>query len=774
MNRLENPFLLFECDPETQSFALRSRENPEAEIIKAGFDLELAKNRLVKLMLEPGSLKTDLRSDPHKGELSVLSASYRDPAGWLRLKIEFALCPDQPFLYQRLSLTNIGRQSVQPERVIFGRIEEGDLRFSKAASHQTAFFSNGWQSWSPSGTWQYGETQARSRLTGLSTPMLYYAGTPQPGKASHFSSDMFAAVLDRQANSGLLLGFLSQKQQFGSLTCVLHPQAELAVWANCDQIELLPEACLTSDWLVWQFFEPARPRPFTEYLRTVAKENQIHPRIKTPVGWCSWYYYFQKITPQILRANLRALDANRETLPIDFFQIDDGFEQDVGSWLKFQPAFPDGISPLIQEARQKNFTPGIWLAPFILEHRSELIKEHPDWLLRKPNGKPVNSGFVWNWLGKALDLTLPGVQDYVRSVIRAAVREWGVPYLKLDFLYAAALPGRHADPTLTRAQVLRKALELIREEAGDDSILLGCGAPIGTGLGIFDIMRVSADVSPAWDPEFLGIKSIFRAEPNMPSARNAIRNILTRANLDPHLWVNDPDCLLVRDDSKLTLPEVQSLASAISLTGGAILISDDMSQLNPDRLKLAASLLPPLPPNPVVVDLFEREMPGKLHQVLTGPNGTWHLIALFNWEDQPSRLELDLAELGLDQGSFLLSEFWTGEVANVEKTHSFEAVPAHGVCLLALRPYVPCLYLGSDLHLSQGVELKTWQQTQNRLSLTLDLQNRRAEGSIRLWCERKAVQVTVEGKPVEYRTPQPNLYVIPVSLNPSAVVELFF
>ncbi len=162
--------------------------------------------------------------------------------------------------------------------------------------------------------------------------------------------------------------------------------------------------------------------------------------------------------------------------------------------------------------------------------------------MRKANGKPVNSGFVWNWLGSALDLTHPPqVQEYVREVIRTVVNNWGFSYLKLDFLYAAALPGKHHDPTLTRAQVLRRGLELIREEAGEECVLLGCGVPIGTGIGIFDMMRISADVAPTWEPEFGSLKAIFRNEPNMPSARNAIMNILTRANLDPpHLWVNDP------------------------------------------------------------------------------------------------------------------------------------------------------------------------------------------------------------------------------------------
>ena len=107
----------------------------------------------------------------------------------------------------------------------------------------------------------------------------------------------------------------------------------------------------------------------------------------------------------------------------------------------------------------------------------------------------------------------------------------------------------------------------------------------------------------------------------MPSAKNAIQNILSRSILEPHLWVNDPDCLLVREDSNLSLPEVQALATAISITGGAVLISDDMSKLSAERLKLAASLLPVLPAKPQVRDLFSQNMPSQISQDLQNAQG---------------------------------------------------------------------------------------------------------------------------------------------------------
>ncbi len=746
MTRLTNAWLDFVLDAETGSFFLESLRFPGANLKNASYNLSFsssAEHPTVKLE----SINQEQRVDPKHGSFEVVSAVYRADGVNLEWLAEFALPTDQPLLLQHMEIRNHSEQVFHPDRLTFGVLRAGELHFSKNHPQKTAFFSNGWQSWSPSNIWQHGEKQTRSWLKHLAHPMLYNTGTPITQKHSEFSSDMFGAIIDHEAKVGLICGFLSQKEQFGSLFSILHPEPDLRVWANADKIELRPGATLRSDWLAWQFFETTNPEPFKIYFGAVARENDVKKRMETPLGWCSWYYYFQNITPDKIRTNLQEVSQLNSSLPLKFFQIDDGFEQDVGSWFEFDPEFPDGVAGLSQDIRREGLTSGIWLAPFILEPRSKLIRRHPNWLLRKPNHRPVNSGFAWGGLGRALDLTHPDVLGYVRDVIRTAVQEWGFPYLKLDFLYAAALPGSHYDPTKTRAQILRQALELIREEAGSDAILLGCGCPIGPGIGIFDMMRISADVSPEWEPSVFTVKKPFHDEPNMPCARNAIQNIITRAPMDPYWWVNDPDCLLVRADSKLTLPEVQSLASAISLTGGALLISDDLSKLSEDRLRIAQSLLPVLPPNPQVPDLFETSMPTKLRQVIQTPAGERQVIALFNWSDEPQDLEFNLKVFGLEGKPWLMREFWTGEWAEVETQFTFRKVPAHGVRLMTLSPLQKIAYLGSDLHVSQGIELQSWKVTRSRISLQLNL-GREAEGRIYLYCQSVPLSVKVDGQEV--------------------------
>jgi hypothetical protein len=57
--------------------------------------------------------------------------------------------------------------------------------------------------------------------------------------------------------------------------------------------------------------------------------------------------------------------------------------------------------------------------------------------------------------------------------------------------------GVWRDRSLTPAQRVRAGYDAIRRGAGDDTFLLGCGAPQGACIGVVDGMRIGPDVAPA-------------------------------------------------------------------------------------------------------------------------------------------------------------------------------------------------------------------------------------------------------------------------------------
>ncbi|MBV8359425.1 MAG: hypothetical protein JO189_16030, partial [Deltaproteobacteria bacterium] len=175
----------------------------------------------------------------------------------------------------------------------------------------------------------------------------------------------------------------------------------------------------------------------------------------------------------------------------------------------------------------------------------------------------------------ALDPSHPEFTQHQEQLFHRLAHEFGYGYLKLDFLFAAAADGRRYDPNLTRAQTLRHGLKTIRRGAGDETFLLGCGCPLGPAVGVVDGMRIGPDVAPYWGGDV------------EPGTRLAINAIIARSFMHRRLWLNDPDCLMLRvSETRLSREERFALAAAIAVSGGMLLFSDDMSLLDEDSAKL--------------------------------------------------------------------------------------------------------------------------------------------------------------------------------------------
>ncbi len=724
-----------------------------------------------------GSRKAaDLEPHGRTEQISYLTAINADG---LEVVLHFGIVLETPLVMWKVEVTNKGSFTVNFERIDLLEVNEGDGGSVQSpdalTSDDLGFYSNGWQSWSPSGWYSGNERMRLSRLGRLQNPMISNPGTPLPRKRGQFSSDMFGVIGDRKARSGFVLGFLSQVEQFGSIYADFNKPSKLEMWANCDDVRLDAGKTIKTDWAVYNPILLDHRDPLDKYLEAAARQNYVRVPAESPVGWCSWYHFYTDLSEQDVRNNLQTILEQQETLPIQLVQIDDGFESQVGDWFSFKPEFPQGVAPLAGEITKEGLTPGLWLAPFIVHTKSQLVKEHPEWMLRKKNGALANAGFVWGVLDTALDLTVPEALAYACDVVRTASKEWGYPYLKLDFLYAAAVECVYHDPTLTRAQVLRRGMEALREAVGPEVTLLGCGSPLGSVLGLVEANRIGADVSGNWLPQFKGIGAFFKQEPAMPSARNSIRNILTRAALHQHWWINDPDCLLIRPDTTLTQAEVRSLASVIALTGGSLLVSDDLPRLPAERLRIAEVLVPVMGQRARVIDWFDNGMPERLRLDQLGVTGEWHILAAFNWSDKAVSREITLEDYHLNPGRYLVREFWSGDAGTLTSTQSYKInqLPAHGCAMLAVRQANEDspTYLGSDLHISQGMEVAEWQATAKSVSATLRLP-RKASGKVVLKLPGENWEIRVNEQAVTGKQLGGGAVEIPVEVEGFAHVEL--
>lgn len=762
---LTNPWLEFTFHPDLPGWSVYSRRDSNAFIRNARFNLSFRSGRARFFFDDfgpPQGSETGSAAFPH-GPLTTLSFRFAPVSGGLHARLEFALPAEHPLLLWRIHLANQGPGPLYLDHLTLLDLAHPTAEigfFPGDPREEPAFFSNGWGSWNYTGVYGRRDFHRRTRLGPLTAPMRVNPGTPHPRQRGRFGGDFFGILGERLSRTALLAGFLSQHQHFGSLEADLSGRKPtLRLWANGDGARLDPGAEVVTDWAALHFLNLDHPDPQGPYVEAVSRQHGISPgRFRpdeVPSGWSSWYQFYRQITAGDVLRSLEAAQALRPDLPLQVIQIDDGFETHVGDWFSIKPTFPDGLGPLAVEIRQAGFTPGLWLAPFIVDPRSELAHRHPDWLIRGRFNRPANAGYnFWGAFNAGLDLTHPEALDYTRQVIHTAVHRWGFPYLKLDFLYAAAIPGSRRDPTRTRAQVLHAGLQAIRQAAGEGAFLVGCGCPLGPAIGLVDSMRVGADVAEDLLPTYHGTHFYIHAEPDYPSLRNSLQNVLTRAPFHLRWWFNDPDSLLLRPTTRLTPAEIQALATVILLTGGPLLISDDLPALPASRVDLARRLLPLIGRRPQVPDWFDSPTPARLRLDLENETGPWRLAALFNWADHPAPVELRPQDFDLDPARpYWAREFWTGQVFSLsEASHTFREVPPHGVVLLAIRPARPGApqYLGSDLHLSQGLEVAAWEHRGDHLSLCLERPGS-AQGLVDLALPSPPACAELAGEPVVWQ-----------------------
>jgi len=443
---------------------------------------------------------------------------------------------------------------------------------------------HGWQSWSPTRSRSLGG-QDPSRAfgsLGLVRDMLHADRAPTgPGE---LRSEM-VTVLAEQGGRGdpVLVGFDGGDEHDGTLRLV----------PGAGGLELHAEAFFGGAVL-----EPGERRalhgitvatgaPAHELLVTWADRygRAAHARVTAPfqVGWCSGYYYGQEVTEKDVRANL----ALAGDWPFDVYQVDDGYQAHIGDWLQTADTFPSGIEDLASAIAADGFVPGIWLAPFVASPQSEVADRNPEYFARELHRDRQLMGMFhdkWDGAQWALDTTRADVLAHLEQ-LGADLVSAGYRYLKLDFTFAPTVQGAWSDSSQTPAQRVRAGYDAIRRGAGDDTFILGCGAPLGALVGVVDGMRVGPDVAPSWKPDPERVFPGYYEQ--TPSVENAWRSTDVRSFLHRRLWLNDPDCVMLRtEETELTEQQVHDWAIAVGRSGGMVLASDDLVLLDADAHRL--------------------------------------------------------------------------------------------------------------------------------------------------------------------------------------------
>lgn len=248
-------------------------------------------------------------------------------------------------------------------------------------------------------------------------------------------------------------------------------------------------------------------------------------------GWSDWYTYYGQATEDDI---LRNADVAAE-MGLQLVQVDDGWERAWGDW-QTNDNFPSGTAGLAAEIASRGLTPGLWMAPLLVNRSTSTYADHPDWWVTDEDGAELTDGACDC---ATLDITNSDAADWVYEQIQARVAE-GWRYLKLDFLYAGAREGVRQED-VNGAQAYARATQLMREAAGD-AWILACGAPMLPSVGFADSYRSGADIAFSAFPD-----------PNRDFLRWQVRNTAARGWANGRWWWNDADNLMLAADPSAAL-----------------------------------------------------------------------------------------------------------------------------------------------------------------------------------------------------------------------------
>ena len=420
-----------------------------------------------------------------------------------------------------------------------------------------------------------------------------------------------------------------------------------------DQIELSlplqPGADLTSERLMLQA-GPDYHNQLLAYGEAIRRLHHARVSSETPIGWWSWTAFYGTINEGESLANADWQAEHLKSLGYKYFQIDEGYQYARGEYTTADATlFPDGMRFVGQRITGDGLTFGIWTAPFEVTSRAWVYEHHKDWLVHNAKGEPIPIGAVWKQKTDvlfALDTTHPGAQEYLRQTYKTLVREWGVRFIKLDFMDTTAIEGYRYQPSTTTLEAQRIGLQIIRDTVGDEVILDKDGSPMLNPVGLVDTGRISVDTGH-----------------NFQRTKDAAPGIAARFYMHRNFFVNDPDAFNTTPESfsdsrellpSLTLSAAQASIALSAVSGGMYEIGDDMLVLgsendrlalvkNTDLLNMAKigrasmplDLMTYAPEDEQPSIFFLQESP---HQVI---------LTVFNWTKTSRSHTLKLADLGL-------------------------------------------------------------------------------------------------------------------------------
>ena len=417
-----------------------------------------------------------------------------------------------------------------------------------------------------------------------------------------------------------------------------------------------------------------------------------HARVSAPplMGWWSWTAFYFGLNQGAALANAEWESQHLKSYGYNLFHIDEGYQYARGEYITPDAAmFPNGLTPVEYQIRGLGLTPGIWTAPFEVSERSWVFQNHPDWLVKNAQGQPIHAGHVTDDKDQlyVLDTTNPGAQDYLRTTYSKLVRQWGIHYIKMDFMDDTAIEGYYSKPNTTAMEAQRTGLQIIRDTVGDDVLLDKDGSVMLNPVGLVDYGRISQDTGHTFD-----------------ASRDAATGIAARYFMNRNYFVSDPDAFTVSTQTipdqswhesvkPASLDEAEVSIALAAVSGGMFEIGDNLPSLenSPERLALIE--------NQDLIDMIRLGRASKPIDLMSyapadgqpsifylKESGRQSILSVFNWTDHAAERTVQLAALGLATNRHYITSdiFKKNAPARLNSAGIHVELPPHSVSVVKI------------------------------------------------------------------------------------------
>jgi alpha-galactosidase len=403
-------------------------------------------------------------------DVSILTVTLKDPAYDFEVKLFYK---------------TYFKEDVTEQWSVIKHGEKGIVTLNKFASANLNLKGAGFWLKQYHGNWALEMQPEEAKLTHGIKTIDSKLGT----RANLYEPSMFMVSMDKPATEDegkVLLGALEWSGNF-KIDLELDVANNLRVIAGINnaasEYHLKPGEEFTTPALVYTYSDQGKgdaSRKLQSWARKYKIVDGEGSRLTLLNNWEATGFDFNE-------SKLAELLKDTKKLGVDLFLLDDGWfgnkyprnddHAGLGDWQENKQKLPNGISSLVKEAQANGVKFGIWIEPEMVNPKSELYTQHPDWVIKQPN-RPEK--YFRNQL--ELDLSNPKVQDFVFNIVdNLFTKNPDLAYIKWDCnaviynAYSAYLKKDQSHLYIDYVRGLYKVLERVRAKYPKVPLMLCSG-----------------------------------------------------------------------------------------------------------------------------------------------------------------------------------------------------------------------------------------------------------------------------------------------------------